>query len=174
MAKKLLLSNGGGGSDLLIDFTQSTAPAYPSYFTEYSKLTYSFVHKSLDMGGGTLVHGLYNTNYPSTRTTARLTFKYVAPASGTLQFKWNAYVGKNSYFTIHVTTSGSAPSYSSSTNRVTNAYNTLIYQHGNEATSTVKVTGGTTYYIHVQLRNGDSSSSSYWGRLNSIELIPSE
>lgn len=173
MAKKLLFNNGGSGNDLLIDFTQSTAPTYPSYFTEYSKLTYSFVHKSLGMGDGTLVHGLYNTNYPSTRTTARLTFKYVAPTSGTLQFKWNAYIGTNSYFTIHVTTSGNAPSYSSSTNRVANAYNTTQYKHGNEATSTVKVTGGTTYYIHVQLRNGASSSSSYWGRLNSIELIPS-
>ena len=151
----------------LIDFTKSTAPTLPSYMSLYGNGTYSFSHGTFTSG----VYGLVPNNRGMNSTTAWTCYKYVAPKSGTLQFKYRcSSESRCDILTVHVNTSTSQPSYSSTTNRVLSTSGTTYAS--SDGTSTTTVTSGTTYYIHVQYCKDVSVNSGYdKGCIRKIELL---
>ena len=151
----------------VIDFTQSSAPTLPSYLTVDYNGTYSFSHGLYT----TDVYGLIPSNKGVNSSTAYTRYKYVAPASGDLTFTYRCYAETNyDYLTVHVTTTTSQPSYSSSTNQVFTTKGVSSYQN-TDGTASVSVVEGTTYYIHIQYRKDGSSSSGYdMGCIRSIEF----
>ena len=150
----------------VIDFTQSTAPTLPSYMIVDKNNTYSFNHGTYT----TDVYGLIPSNKGVNSSTAYTRYKYVAPKSGNLTFTYRCS-SESGYdlFTIHVDTSTSQPSYSSSTNRVLSASGTTYAS--TDGTANVSVVEGTTYYIHVQYYKDSSQASGYdMGCIRKIEL----
>ena len=132
-----------------IDFTQETAPKLPTWFTEQTKdSTYWFEHGTY--ANDSSIYGLVNSNRTNNGTTAWTCYKLVAPITAPLQITYRAYEGRNSSsypFTIHITTSASQPSYSSSSNRIVYEYSST---DTGEKSVTYDVVEGTTYYIHLQ------------------------
>ena len=160
---------GGTTTDsLLVDWTKSTAPTLPSYMTEYYSGTYGWSHGTFTTG----VYGLKSDNFSMDGTTAYTCYKYVAPKSGYLNITYRCYAETNyDFMTVHVNTSTSQPSTTSSTNRVLTTQNVSSYQN-TDGLATVQVTGGTTYYIHIQYRkDGSDMQGADRGCIRKIELV---
>ena len=153
---------------LNIDFTQSTAPTLPGYMTVDYNGTYYFSHGTYT----TNVYGLVPNNSGKDSKTAYTRYKYVAPKDGALTFTYRCYAETNyDYLTVHVDTSTSQPSYSSSTNKVLTTKGVSSYQT-TDGTASVNVTSGTTYYIHIQYCKDKSGNSGYdKGCIRKIELL---
>ena len=151
-----------------IDFTQSTAPTLPDCMTlDGQGSSYYFSHGTYT----TNVYGLVPNNKGVKSSTAYTRYKFVAPSDGALTFTYRCSSESNcDYLTVHVDSSTSKPSYSSSTNR-------LVYDSGTtyaskDGTASVSVTKGTTYYIHIQYRKDGSDNSGYdKGCIRKIELL---
>lgn len=164
-------SGGDSGTttdSLLVDWTQSTAPTLPSYMTEVYNSTYGWSHGTFTTG----VYGLKSDNFSMDGTTAYTCYKYVAPKSGYLNITYRCYAETNyDFMTVHVNTSTSQPSTTSSTNRVFTTQNVSSYQN-TDGLATVQVTGGTTYYIHIQYRKDSSDmQGADRGCIRKIELV---
>lgn len=155
---------------LFIDYTQETAPILPSWYSLYSEDSRKFSHgvMRLDNSG----YGL-TTGTLSTTGTSRSSYQIVAPITGILQIKYRANAYSSTYpFTIHVSTTTSTPSYSSSTDRIVHSTgNTYRYTDG---VATVEVVEGTTYYIVYQYRHYKNHSSYGGGAIREVKIIPSE
>lgn len=152
-----------------IDFTQSTAPTLPDCMTlDGQGSSYYFSHGTYT----TNVYGLVPNNSGKHSSTAYTRYKYVAPKDGALTFTYRCYAETNyDYLTVHVDTSTSQPSYSSSTNQVFTTKGVSSYQT-KDGTASVNVTSGTTYYIHIQYHKDGSASSGYdKGCIRKIELL---
>ena len=153
----------------LIDFTQSTAPTLPSCITlDGQGSSYYFKHGTYT----TNVYGLVPNNNGINSSVAYTRYKFVAPKDGALTFTYRCYAETNyDYLTVHVDTSTSQPSYSSSTNQVLTTYGVSSYQT-TDGTASVNVTQGTTYYIHIQYRKDSSGHNGYdKGCIRRIELV---
>ena len=153
----------------VIDFTQSTAPTLPSCITlDGQGSSYYFKHGTYT----TNVYGLVPNNNGINSSVAYTRYKFVAPKDGALTFTYRCYAETNyDYLTVHVDTSTSQPSYSSSTNQVLTTYGVSSYQT-TDGTASVNVTQGTTYYIHIQYRKDSSGHNGYdKGCIRRIELV---
>ena len=152
-----------------IDFTQSTAPTLPSCMTlDGQGSSYYFKHGTYT----TNVYGLVPNNSGKHNTTAYTRYKFVAPKDGVLTFTYRCYAETNyDYLTVHVDTSTSQPSYSSSTNQVFTTKGVSSYQT-TDGTASINVTKGTTYYIHIQYCKDSRDNSGYdKGCIRKIELL---
>ena len=153
----------------VIDFTQSTAPELPSYMTlDGQGSSYYFSHGTYT----TNVYGLVPNNKGVNSSVAYTRYKFVAPKDGALTFTYRCYAETNyDYLTVHVDTSTSQPSYSSSTNQVFTTKGVSSYQT-TDGTASVNVTSGTTYYIHIQYCKDSRDNSGYdKGCIRKIELL---
>lgn len=160
--------SGTTTNSLLVDWTKSTAPTLPSYMTEYYGRPYGWIHGTFTTG----VYGLISDNFSMDGTTAYMCYKYVAPKSGWLNITYRCYAETNyDYMTVHVNTSTSQPSTINATNRVLTTQNVSSYQN-TDGLATVQVTGGTTYYIHIQYRKDSSGmEGADRGCIRKIELV---
>ena len=160
--------SGATTNSLLVDWTQSTAPTLPSYMTEYFSNTYGWTHGTFTTG----VYGLISNNFSMDGTTAYTCYKYVAPKSGYLNITYRCYAETNyDYMTVHVNTSTSQPSTTNATNRIFTTQKVSSYQN-TDGIATVQVTGGTTYYIHIQYRKDSSGmEGADRGCIRKIELV---
>ena len=151
----------------VIDFTQSTAPTLPSYMIVDKNNTYSFSHGLYT----TNIYGLIPSNKGVNSSTAYTRYKYVAPTSGDLTFTYRCYAETSfDYLTVHVDTSTSQPSTTSSTKQVFTTKGVSSYQN-TDGTASISVVEGTTYYIHIQYYKDSSGDNGYdMGCIRKIEL----
>lgn len=152
-----------------IDFTQSYAPTYPTWFSEANKnSTYPFIHKYINYSRTNF--GLVNDNY-SGGQTAWTCFKITAPITGKLEIAYRTKPYNTSQpFTIHITTSASQPSYSSSSNRILSQTSTTYAE--TDGIVTKDVVQGTVYYLHVQKRMYNNQDDK--GAIRKITIKPTE
>ena len=129
--------------------------------------TYGFNHGEFT----TNVYGLIPSNKGTSSSTAYTRYKYVAPTSGSLKFTYRCSSESGyDYLAVHVNTSTTQPAYNNTTDRVIGASGTTYASK--DGTATKSVTGGTTYYIHVQYRKDGSGNSGYdMGCIRKIELV---
>lgn len=160
---------------LLIDFTQSTAPTYISWFTEETKdSTYYFRHGTVRYSTSYYGLGLNRSGNMSINWSC---YKIIAPITGTLQFTYWAKCASTGYsgatkFSIHSTTNATQPRYSSSTDRIAYVDGKSTYAT-TDAITTMNVVKGETCYIHLQFY-GSTSATTYNGAvIRSIEILPS-
>ena len=153
----------------VIDFTQSTAPTLPSYMTlDGEGSSYYFSHGIYT----TDVYGLVPNNSGKNSSTAYTRYKYVAPRDGALTFTYRCYAETSyDYLTVHVSDTSTQPSYSALDSNVFTTYKVSSYEN-TDGTASVNVTGGKTYYIHIQYRKDSSNSNGYdKGCIRKIELL---
>ena len=152
-----------------IDFTQSTAPTLPDcMILDGQGSSYYFKHGTYT----TDVYGLVPNNKGVNSSVAYTRYKFVAPKDGALTFTYRCYAETNyDYLTVHVNTSTSQPSYSALDSNVFTTYKVSSYQN-TDGTASVNVTGGKTYYIHIQYYKDKSGSNGYdKGCIRKIELL---
>ena len=152
-----------------IDFTQSTAPTLPDCMTlDGQGSSYYFKHGTYT----TNVYGLVPNNSGKDNTTAYTRYKFVAPKDGVLTFTYRCYAETNyDYLTVHVNDTSTQPSCSALDSNVFTTYKVSSYQT-TDGTASVNVTGGKTYYIHIQYYKDKSGSNGYdKGCIRKIELL---
>ena len=157
--------------DLLVDFTQETAPTLPTWIVEETKGTdYYFTHGTYN--ADSTIYGLVENVYPTNTPTYWNCYKVVAPVSGKLCITLRAYNYGGSYpFVVHSTKNATQPSYSSSTNRVANVTGSTYRTQDGKVN--INVVAGETYYIHIQHRRYATTSStiSYCSCIRSFEIV---
>lgn len=153
----------------VIDFTQSTAPELLSCMTlDGQGSSYYFKHGTYT----TNVYGLVPNNSGVNSSVAYTRYKFVAPKDGALTFTYRCSSESNyDYLTVHVDSSTSQPSVTSTTNQVFTTKGVSSYKN-TDGTASVNVTSGTTYYIHIQYCKDSRDNSGYdKGCIRKIELL---
>lgn len=136
-----------------LDFTQSIAPTYPSYFEEVAKnSSYYFQHRTLYYSSS--YYALTNNVYGGGKDVWTC-FKVTAPYTGTVDIThWRKCYSSSYPFVIHVTSDAIQPTYSSSTNRVFSGWGTTYATKDN--VTTIPMVAGQEYYIHFQYHSYNS------------------
>lgn len=136
-----------------LDFTQSIAPTYPSYFEEVAKdSSYYFKHRTLQYSSS--YYALANNLYGGGKDVWTC-FKVTAPYTGTVDIThWRKCYSSSYPFVIHVTSDATKPTYSSSTDRVFSGQGTTYAT--TDYVTTISMVAGQEYYIHFQYHSYNS------------------
>ena len=152
---------------LLVDFTQSKMPLQlPVWIDEETRGSYYYFAHGTYVADSSL-YGLVDSGSNSSSSAYWICYKVVAPTTGSLEITFRAYTNSSSYpFVIHSTSNATQPSYSSSTNRIIRAYGTTYKD--TDGVASIHVTQGETYYIHIQIRRGNTQ---FGACIRKIEII---